>query len=455
MVEASTRGAAVLTPAQRRTLEGLYHARRASPGDHPSVSPAAMEAEVAGGDAAPRPEAARAPTIRIDAARLDRILSLFSEVTAARERLRARMTALAADDAMAELFRADDRPYEELRDELLRMRLVPLRPVFRRYQRSVRELASAHGKQARLEVAGAELEVDLSIVENLSEPLAHLIRNAIDHGIETPAVRRARGKDPCGVIQIAAHQGSGAIVVEITDDGAGVDRAGILASARARGLVPEQDLTDEEVLAMLFEEGVSTAIAVTELSGRGIGMDVVRRKVAALRGTVSVRSDEGAGTTVTLRVPMTVAIVRGLVVGVDDESYVIPLEDVVECTALPATNAGLDEDATRARSLAGVLDLRGRPLPYVHLREVWGLGGAPSPRPNVIVVEHDGRQVGLAVDKLLGESQAVAKPLGALLQGKPGVAGSSILGTGQVALIVDVPDLVRTALAQAAGTVLA
>jgi two-component system, chemotaxis family, sensor kinase CheA len=281
-------------------------------------------------------------------------------------------------------------------------------------------------------------------VEAIRDPLTHMVRNAVDHGLEEPEVRRRRGKDPCGRIVLRAFHEAGTIVIQVVDDGVGLPRARIAERAQALGLVPDaSQVTDEEIGRLIFEPGLSTSESVTEVSGRGVGMDVVRRNVEALRGSVSVESREGAGTSVTLRLPLTLAIIQGFNVGVAGETYILPLEAVVECVELPAGERG-GADGT------GVVALRGRPLPYVRLREVFHVEGRPPQRENVVVVQHGPLTAGVAVDTLQGESLAVLKPLGRMFLGLPGISGSTILGDGKVALILDVAGLLRQTLKRAA-----
>jgi two-component system chemotaxis sensor kinase CheA len=287
---------------------------------------------------------------------------------------------------------------------------------------------------------GEDVEVDTAVVVGLRDPIMHMIRNAVDHAIETPDERRARGKDPVGTLTLRARHEAGRILVEIEDDGAGFDRARILERARALGMVDGSGstLTDDQVHAFVFAPGFSTSRSVTELSGRGVGMDVVLRSVLALKGTLSVRSEPGRGSVVTIRVPLTLAIINGFAVGAAEETYVIPLESIRECIQLPPSVRRHDDGR-------GVMNLRGVALPYLRLRELFGLPGAPQGGECVVVVEHDGWRAGIAVDALLGERQAVVKPLGKLLDRAGGITGSTILGDGRVALILDVASILRGA----------
>jgi two-component system chemotaxis sensor kinase CheA len=276
------------------------------------------------------------------------------------------------------------------------------------------------------------------VIEHLKDPVLHMIRNAIDHGIETPAVRKRKGKPASGTVTVRAAHEAGSIVIEVTDDGAGLSRERICDVARKRGIAAEPEkIADHELFQLIFEAGFSTASAVSDLSGRGVGMDVVRRNVQALRGNVSISSESGAGSTVHIRLPLTLAIIEGFGVGVGEDTYVIPVDQVIECVELPAKerNSGFG---------TGVLELRGEPLPYVQLREHFRSSGTRAARQNVVVVQHDSHRAGLAVDRLYGATQTVIKPLPHVFRNVPGVSGSAILGNGRVALILDIPALMRS-----------
>jgi two-component system, chemotaxis family, sensor kinase CheA len=380
--------------------------------------------------------------LRVDIGTLDRMLDLTGEIAIARNRLRRLLEESGATDRL-EAQGEVDRLSVDLQELVMKVRLVPLRSTFRQHVRTVRDLCAAHGKQARLVLEGEDVEVDTSVIEHVRDPLTHMIRNAIDHGIETPEVRRARGKDPMGTIALRARHESGTIVIEIADDGAGLDRARIVERARAAGLGDDR-LDDAQLQHLVFEPGFSTAEEVTELSGRGIGLDVVRRNIRALRGTIAIASRPGEGTTITLRLPLTLAIIDGFAVGVGEETYVIPLDAVAECLELPAA-------ATSDGEGRGIVNLRGTALPYVRLRHLFGESGAAT-RQHVVVVRHDdGRPAGLVVDALHGDSQTVIKPLGRLFRHLSGIAGSAILPSGRVALILDVPALIGQALRRADG----
>jgi len=369
------------------------------------------------------------------------IVTHTGELSIALERLRTVLSQVDATGQGLDALVEADRVFGDLRSLAMRLRLVPIGPMFHAQARNVRDLAAAHGKAARLVVEGDDVEVDSAVVDELRDPITHMIRNAVDHAIEPQETRTRAGKDAVGTIVLRARHEAGRIVVELCDDGAGFDRERILARARERGMIAEGSrLDDDDVYRLVLEPGFSTASAVTDLSGRGVGMDVVARNVAALKGTLAIASRPGEGSTVTIRVPLTLAIIDGFAVGVADETYVIPMDAVRECLALPRGGGG----APSAGS--GLLELRGAPLPFLRLREVFALPGAPPPIESVVVVESEGTRVGLAVDALHGESEAVVKPLGEVLERADGVTGSTILGDGRVALIVDVPTILRNAM---------
>jgi two-component system, chemotaxis family, sensor kinase CheA len=273
------------------------------------------------------------------------------------------------------------------------------------------------------------------VLEHLRDPLLHMVRNALDHGIETPAVRESRGKDRCGVLKLSALHSSGRIIIRLEDDGAGFNRAKIQEKARQMGLLGEKEqLGNQEIQELIFEAGFSTAQTVTDLSGRGVGLDVVKRNIQALRGNVEVTSEEGKGSAFTIRLPLTLAIIDGLAVAVGDEKFIIPSDYVTECAEL--TGYG-EQDSENG----GILNLRGAALPYVRLRQAFHMQGENPVRENVVVVKVGGLDAGIAVDRVLGGRQAVIKPLGKALQKVTGIAGSTILDDGRVGLIIDVPGL--------------
>jgi two-component system chemotaxis sensor kinase CheA len=437
MVPAAVGGSDVLTRAQEDILGQL--GRRAAAAKSGAGRPApSRPVESPSAPAAVGATRASARGLRVDLDKLDRMLDLTGEIAIARNRLRRSLEQGAGAAGLREAQGEVDRLSADLQELVMKVRLVPLRTTLRQHLRTVRDLAATQGKQARLVLEGEDVEVDTSVIEHVRDPLTHMVRNALDHGIEGPEARQARGKDPVGTIWLRARHEAGTIVIEIADDGAGLDRDRISENARRRGLDPAR-LDEAELQRLVFEPGFSTAEEVTALSGRGIGLDVVRRNIRALRGTVGIRSRSGQGTTITVRLPLTLAIIDGFGVGVAGDTYVIPLENVAECLELPA-------EASRDGEGCGVINLRGTALPYVRLRHLFG-ARSDVPREHVVVVRREeGGHAGLVVDALHGESQTVIKPLGRLFRGVPGIAGSAILGSGRVALILDVPALLGHAM---------
>ncbi|RKI01091.1 chemotaxis protein CheA, partial [Corallococcus praedator] len=419
---------------------------RQGAGLHPAAVPASAPLAPATLPRIPESCGVKRGRSRMDLERLDRIVTLTAELSVARGRMtqflaRAEDSGASWEDALAQQ-REMDPLFEELQEEVMKVRMVPVGPLFRQHLRTVRDLARSQHKLALLELEGEDATLDTAVLDALRDPLLHLLRNALDHGIESPDERRAAGKDPRGHLRLRAYHDAGSVVVELSDDGRGIQRERVRERAREKGLVaaPER-LRDDELLRLIFEPGFSTAAAVTELSGRGVGMDVVRRDIEALRGSVSVQSQEGKGTTLTLRLPLTLAVIQGFAMGVGDQVYVVPIEGVQECMEVPAEE--------RDSGASGVLSLRGQPLPYLRLRQVFSLGGGMPARENVVVLKHPDGVVGLAVDELQGEGQRVIRPLGKLFQGIPGISGSTILGDGRVGLLLDTPSLVRRAIHRA------
>ena len=382
-------------------------------------------------------------SIRIDADKLDRLINLVGEliIATAGASLVARATRHAQ---LQEAHSVLSGLVEEVRDSALQLRMVRIGGTFSRFQRVVHDVSRELGKDIGLVVSGEDTELDKTVVEKIGDPLTHLVRNAMDHGIEPADIRLARGKPAQGTVRLNAFHDSGSIVIEVSDDGGGLKRDRILAKAVERGLVePGKSLSDSEIFGLIFEPGFSTAEQVTNLSGRGVGMDVVKRNINALRGSVQIDSAEGIGTTVTVRLPLTLAIINGFQVGVGASVFVVPLEMVEECIAFSAEEG---HDYT---------NVRGEVLPFVRLRELFGLVGQPAARQNIVVVRHAGQRAGLVVDALLGEFQTVIKPLSKLFGHVQGISGSSILGNGDVALILDVPALLRRMQATSPGEGLA
>ena len=380
--------------------------------------------------------AADARSVKVPADKLDQLIDLVGElvIAGAGTQLlanRARIGELAESAAQV------TRLVEEVRDAALRLRMVQIGEVFGRFPRVVRDVSRELGKDIELKMSGAETELDKSMVERLGDPLMHLMRNAMDHGLETAEERVARGKPPRGTVSLAASHESGSIVIEVRDDGRGLDRERILRKAWEKGLIAEnQTPTDAEIDQLIMHPGFSTAEQVTNLSGRGVGMDVVKSSIAALRGSIEIHSRPGEGTCMRICLPLTLAIIDGFLVGVGGAHFVLPLEMVVECIELPDGNGAEDRD---------YLNLRGQVLPFLRLRDLFEVPQPAPRRQNVVVVQYGGRQAGLTVDSLMGECQTVIKPLGVLFERLRGISGSTILASGEVGLILDVPQLIQLA----------
>ena len=389
-------------------------------------------------------------SIRVGSEKLDRLLNLMGEITLSQGRIKEELKKRKYLGDLRDLlyiFSDSDPLLTELQDQIMKLRMVPVGPALRHFIRIVRDIAKSGDKLARLVLEGEEVEIDSTFIEALRDPLTHMIRNAIDHGIETPEQRRAAGKPPCGQLILRVLHDSGSIVIQVQDDGAGLRKQEILNKARKLGLAPpDKILGDSEIYRFIFEPGFSTSEQITDLSGRGVGMDVVQKSVDALRGSIEISSQESKGTLFTIRLPMTMAILNGFVVGVGEERYVIPLNSVVECLDFSdgkgKSESGLPDPAAKPPA-RGLIDLRGRALPYCRLREYFRLGGTPGRKENAVVIFHHERSAALVVDTIYGEIQAVVKPLGEILKGLPGVTGSTILGDGRVGLILEVESLLR------------
>jgi two-component system chemotaxis sensor kinase CheA len=326
----------------------------------------------------------------------------------------------------------------ELRDTMMVLRMVPVASLFGRFRRLVHDLSRETGKAIELVTEGEATEIDKTVIERLADPMVHLIRNACDHGLEPPEERIAAGKGEAGTVRLSAHQAGGEVVITIRDDGRGIDRERVRAKAEAQGLIqPGQLLPEQELLQMIFHPGFSTAAQVTNLSGRGVGMDVVKRTIESLRGAIDVSSVPGEGSTVVLRIPLTLAIIDGLLVRVGTGRYVIPLAAVEECLEL-----SLEEDLrSRGRSF---ITLRDRLVPYLRLREMFATGTKPDTYQKIVVIATGAERVGLVVDQIIGNHQTVIKSMSALHRDVATFAGATILGDGGVALILDVAQLVAT-----------
>jgi two-component system chemotaxis sensor kinase CheA len=378
--------------------------------------------------------------IRIEAKKLDSLINLVGELVINVANIR-QLSENNGDKAIIEASLTMSRLVEEVRDSAMNIRMVQIGETLKKFERVVRDLSKNMGKQIELKITGSETELDKTVVEKINDPLMHLIRNSIDHGITTPEERIKAGKNPVGTIEVNAFHETGNIVIEISDDGEGLNKEKILNKARENKIAkPGVEYSDEEIYSFIFEAGLSTAGKVTDVSGRGVGMDVVRRNVEALRGNIDIRSEAGKGTTMKISLPLTLAIIDGFLVEIGKVSYVIPLDMVLECINIS------DEDAISKES-GNFVNLRGEVLPYLRMRDFFNVDFSElgESEENIIVVRYGAHKAGLMVDRLIGEYQTVIKSLGRMFLNLHGISGATILGNGEVALILDIPRLIKHA----------
>jgi two-component system chemotaxis sensor kinase CheA len=378
------------------------------------------------------------PALRIEMARIDQLLALASRALILHGQLGASLLQSGAgSQELLELHQRNERVLLELQDWVIDARMIPVSNLFRTHARTVRDVARAQQKRARLQIEGERVRVDTGIGESARDVLTHLVRNAIDHGIESPAVRVAQGKSPEGTITLRAAQNGNQVVIQVADDGGGFNLAKIRKKARLLGRANADSMPVAELQQLIFEPGFSTAEQITDLSGRGVGMDVVRRNVEDLHGTVEVESVEGKGTTIELRLPLSLSVIEGFWVDVAGTDYVLPLHDVIECLEVPQQRG--------AREGQEIIDVRGEPLACLHLRDVLDPGGASRAFDQIVVVRHRAGRVGLGVDAIRGERQTVIKPLGRLFRAMAGISGSALRPDGSVAFVIDIARLLRSA----------
>jgi two-component system chemotaxis sensor kinase CheA len=387
--------------------------------------------------------------VRVRADKLDHLIDLIGELVIAGSG--AQMVAhLEHSDALLEATERVMDLVQDTRDGALALRMVPIGETFGRFQRVVRDISKQLDKEIELVVSGGDTELDKSMVDRIADPLMHLVRNSLDHGIEQAEQRVAAGKAPQGRLSLNAYQEAGSVVIEVSDDGKGLARDRIVAKAIERGLIPpEQTLADHEVWQLIFLPGFSTAEAVTDLSGRGVGMDVVKRNIEALRGTIALSSKEGEGTLTQIRLPLTLAMIDGFLTMVGGVHYVLPLATVAECIDVPPEHGTTDPGR-----VTGTFNLRGEVLPWLDLARFYGVEPTPigvAGRRSVVLVRHGVQRVGLIVDRLMGEHQTVIKPLSGIFTHLKALAGSTILGSGDVALVLDIAGLLAGARPPEAG----
>ena len=398
--------------------------------------------------------AAKNQTIRVDIERLDMLLNLVGELVINRTRIsdiaatlarnidesseKCDIAGLAKDLAESSALLA--RTTNEIQESIMKVRMVPIGNVFDRFPRMVRDLAKTRNKEVILEINGGDTDLDKTIVDEVGEPLMHLVRNCVDHGIEAPDVREANGKPRTGVLQLNAFHEGNQVIVEIVDDGGGIPLDKVRARAIKQGLLSENDRpSDREIMELIFAPGFSTAEVVTDVSGRGVGMEIVKKNISRLNGVFEVDSAPGKGTKFTIKLPLTLAIIQALLVRVAEELYSIPLDSVVESQRI---------NASEVRTVHGgeVITLRGQVVPLIRVGEIFGLGNPRDPdKVMIVIVGLQGRQVGLVVDSFQGEQEIVIKPLSEVIGVIPGISGATILGNGSISLIMDVHSLVTTA----------
>ncbi|MCL6652701.1 chemotaxis protein CheA [Agrobacterium rubi] len=376
-----------------------------------------------------------AENVRVPAERLDELMDRVGELVIAQSRL-SQLANTSVDIQLRSVSEDVERLSGELRDTMMVLRMVPIAQLFGRFRRLIHDLARETGKQIELVTEGESTEVDKAVIERLADPLVHLVRNSCDHGLETPDERIAAGKSPIGRITLVARQSGGEVTITIRDDGRGIDRQRVRAKAESSGIIAANaTLSDQDLLQLIFEPGFSTAAQITNLSGRGVGMDVVKKSVEALRGLINITSTPGAGSEVSLAIPLTLAIIDGLLVRVGSGCYVIPLSAVEECLELSP-----DADVkSRGRSF---ISLRESLVPFIRLRELFNTGTTPDQFQKVVVISTGSERVGLVVDQIIGDHQTVIKAMSKLHHDVATFSGATILGDGSVALILDVGHLV-------------
>jgi two-component system chemotaxis sensor kinase CheA len=376
-----------------------------------------------------------AENVRVPAERLDELMDRVGELVIAQSRL-SQLANSSVDIQLRSVSEDVERLSGELRDTMMVLRMVPIAQLFSRFRRLTHDLARETGKQIELVTEGETTEVDKVVIERLADPLVHLVRNSCDHGLETPEERVAAGKNPAGQVTLIARQTGGDVTITIRDDGRGIDRQRVRAKAESSGLIAAgATLTDQELLQLIFEPGFSTAAQITNLSGRGVGMDVVKKTIEALRGTINVTSNPGMGSEITLAIPLTLAIIDGLLVRVGTGCYVIPLSAVEECLELSQEH----DVQSRGRSF---ISLRESLVPFIRLRELFQTSTKPDQFQKVVVISTGSERVGLVVDQIIGDHQTVIKAMSRLHHDVATFSGATILGDGSVALILDVSHLV-------------
>lgn len=377
------------------------------------------------------------PTLRIEVARVDSLVELASEISVSRGRIENLLASPAISEAARTVLEEAVPLLGQLSDLAMRMRLVPLGPILASHRRTARDASQSLGKEVSLHISGEEVEIDLALVDRVSEALLHLVRNAVAHGIEEPATRRAMGKPPVGRVNLSAAPAAGQVVIDVQDDGGGLDLDAIRRRAESLGMPATGD--DREIAQLVFAKGLTTAAELSEVSGRGVGLDSVKSSIEALAGSIEVHSEPGVGTLFRVRLPLTLAVVRGLLVKVANHRYVIPIDMVQECLATP-------EGLTFQANGTGLLNLPSGMVPVVKLGEQI-LGSKGLLNRHIVVVEHAGHRLGLIVDALIGDAPVVVKSISRALRTATSIFGAAILGDGYVGLILDIPDIMKRTMA--------
>ena len=372
--------------------------------------------------------------IRLPAERLDHLVNLVGQQATVRARL-SQLAKTMKNSELASIAEEVLRLTTDLRDSTLTIGMLPIGATFSKFRRLVHDLSAELGKEIELTTSGEETELDKSVIEKLNDPLVHMIRNCCDHAIGPPEERVDKGRPRPGTIHLSAVHSGDSVYISVADDGAGLDKDAILAKAVEKGVVQShQELSEKEIFALIFAPGFSTAKTVTSVSGRGVGMDVVKRSIEELRGSIAVASEFGKGTTITVRIPVILAIIESLLVKIGGDHYMIPLSKVFECRFL--TKEAIDRAQGR-----NFVQVRDKIVPYINLRALFGVSGAPSPFEQLVIAEVDGNHIGLLVDSIIGQHQTVIKALGGGYRNVEWVSGATILGNGSVAPILDVPKL--------------
>ena len=437
--------AAAAQPQASGTAYGFFE-------ELPAPAPAAEKFgffEPQNGDAAAAEQNRRkgdTSSIRVSVEKIDRIVNLVGELVIAQAMLQQASATLAdrEDERLSYSLATLERNTRDLQQAVMSIRMMPMEFVFSRFPRLVYDVSTKLGKKVHLRTQGHETELDKELIELLVDPLTHVVRNAIDHGIESPEERHKAGKAEMGTVGMRATHRGGSVIIEVSDDGRGLDRDRIIAKARELGMPADESMSDQDAWGLIFEAGFSTAREITSVSGRGVGMDVVRRNITSLGGSVSIATVKGEGTVITIQVPLTLAVLDGMIVSVGEERYIVPLEFVAEAFKPGPT------DIRTIVNQPSLVAVRGEQLPIVRLEDVVKLpvSDVQRPEPLCLVVEVDNRRAALLVDSLIGQQQLVVKSLDTNLHAVPGVAGATILGDGRVALILDVATVTRTTAAR-------